>query len=100
MSLSLFQILTCQKDTRVEISYISNRYSKGNSKQLKYYDSKEESKHIYLDTNNLYGYAISKFLPTSEVKWIDPKEFDFNKYTRNSSKGCVLKVDLEYPKEL
>ena len=28
------------------------------------------------------------------------KEFNLNKYTRNSSKGCVLKVDLEYPKEL
>ena len=26
--------------------------------------------------------------------------FDLNKYTSNSSKGCVLKVDLEYPKEL
>ena len=36
-----------------------------------------------------------KFLPTSGFKWIDPKEFDFNKYTSNSSKGCV---DLEYPK--
>ena len=23
-----------------------------------------------------------------------------NKYTNNSSKGCVLEVDLEYPKEL
>ena len=23
-----------------------------------------------------------------------------NKYTSNSSKGCVLEVDLEYPKEL
>ena len=23
-----------------------------------------------------------------------------NKYTCNSSKGCVLRVDLEYPKEL
>ena len=28
------------------------------------------------------------------------KGFDLNKYTSNSSKGCVLKVDLEYPKEL
>ena len=41
-----------------------------------------------------------KFLPTSGFKWIDPKEFDLNKYTSNSSKGCVLEVDLEYPKEL
>ena len=43
---------------------------------------------------------MSKFLPTSGFKWIDPKEFDLNKYTRNSLKGCVLEVDLEYPKEL
>ena len=31
---------------------------------------------------------------------IDPKEFDLNKYTSNSSKGFVLEVGLEYPKEL
>ena len=41
-----------------------------------------------------------KFLLTSGFKWINPKEFDLNKYTSNSSKGCVLEVDLEYPKEL
>ena len=39
-------------------------------------------------------------LRASGYKWIDPKEFGMNKYTSNSSKGCVLKVDLEYPKEL
>ena len=43
---------------------------------------------------------MSKFLPTSGFKWINPKEFDLNKYTSNSSKGCILEVDLEYPKEL
>ena len=31
---------------------------------------------------------------------MDPKEFDWNKYTSHSSKGCVLKVNLEHPKEL
>ena len=43
---------------------------------------------------------MSKFLPTSEFKWVDSKEFGLNKYTSNSSKGCVFEVDLEYPKEL
>ena len=43
---------------------------------------------------------MSKFLPTSGFKWIDPKEFELNKYTTNGPKGCVLEVDLEYPKEL
>ena len=43
---------------------------------------------------------MSKFLPTSGFKWINPKEFDLNKYTSNSSKGRVLEFDLKYPKEL
>ena len=42
---------------------------------------------------------MSKFLPASEFKLVDPKGFDLNKYTSNSSKGCVLEVDPECPKE-
>ena len=41
-----------------------------------------------------------KFLSTCRFKWIDHKEFDSNKYGSNSSKGCVLEVDLEHPKKL
>ena len=83
------------------ISYISNKYSKSNNKYLKSYDPKQESKYIiYLDANDLYGFAMSKFLPVSEFKWIDPKELDLIKYTSNSSKGYILEVDLECPKEL
>ena len=49
---------------------------------MKIYDPKQESKHIiYLDTNNLNDYAMSKFLPISWFTWIDPKEFEINKYT-------------------
>ena len=43
---------------------------------------------------------MPKFLSTNGFKWIDPKELDLNKYTSNSLMGCVLEVDLEYPKEL
>ena len=43
---------------------------------------------------------MSKLLPTSGFKWVDPKEFDLNEYTSNSLKGYVLEVDLEYPEEL
>ena len=90
-----------EKGTRGGISYISNRYTKADNKYLKSYDSKQESKHIiYLDANNLYGFAISKFLPTNGFKWIHPKEFDLNKYTSNSSKGCIPEVDPEDPKVL
>ena len=90
-----------EKSTKSRVTYISNRYSKANNKYLKSYDSKQKPKHIiYLDANNLYGYVMYKFFPTSGFKWVDPEKFHFNKYTSNSSKGCVLKVNLEYPKEL
>ena len=69
--------------SRGGFSYISNRYSKANNKYLKSYDPTQELKHIYLDTNNLNGYAMSKFLPTSGFKWINHKKFDLNKYTSN-----------------
>ena len=89
------------KGMRGGVPYLSNRYSKANNKYLKSYDPKQESKHIiYLDASNFYGYAMSKFLPTSGFRSVDPKELYWNKYTSNSSKGCILEVDYEYPKEL
>ena len=58
-----------EKGARVGIFNISNRYIKANNKYLKTYDPKQESKHImYVDANNLYGYAMSKFLPTGGFK--------------------------------
>ena len=41
-----------------------------------------------------------KFLPTGGLKWVDPKAFDLNKYTSNSSKGRVLEADIEYLNKL
>ena len=43
---------------------------------------------------------MSKVLSTRTFKWIDPKEFDLNKCSTNSLKGCILEVDLEYRKQL
>ena len=58
-----------EKGTRRGISYVSNRYSKANNKYLKSNDPKQESKQIiYLSVNNLYSYAMSKFLPTNGFK--------------------------------
>ena len=43
---------------------------------------------------------MSKILLTSGFKWIGPKEVDLKKCTCNSSKGFVLEVEAQYPKEL
>ena len=63
-----------EKGTIGGISYIRNRCSKTNNKHLKSYDLNQESKlNIYIDTNNLYGYVVSQFLPRSGFKWIEQK---------------------------
>ena len=54
---------------REGVSYMSQIYSKVSKKYLILYDPKQESHHLlYLDTNNLYGYAMSEFLPTGRFK--------------------------------
>ena len=35
---------------------------------------KNQNHVIYLIANNLYCYAMFKFLPTGRLKWIDPKD--------------------------
>ena len=37
-----------------------------------------------LTKNDLYGYAMSTFLPIVVLEYIDPKELDTNKHTSNS----------------
>ena len=84
---------------RSGVSCISKRYSKANNKYLTFYDPKRPTKYItYLDKNNLYGYAMSKSLPTGGFKLLDPAKFNLDKYDNDNLRGCVLKIDLEYPK--
>ena len=56
--------LFIEKEMKGGISYIAKRFSKANNKYMQSYDNKKPSRYItYLDANNLYGYAISPYLP-------------------------------------
>ena len=88
VDIDMFQFI--EKGMRGGISYIANRYGKSNNKYMKTYEEKATSKYImYLDANNLYGWAMSQHLPTGGFKWMTEEQ-----------KGIILEVDLEYPKEL
>ena len=59
---------------------------------------------MYLDANNLYGLAMSQKLPLDGFEWVkDLSKFNENfikNYDENNDKGCILEVDVEYPKNL
>ena len=83
------------------ISYIAHRYAKANNKYLKDYNPKiEDSYLMYLDANNLYGWAMCQNLPTGNFRFINPELVKLENYNENSEKGLILEVDLEYSKEL
>ena len=64
------------------------------------HDPRQSSKFIaYQDAINLYGWAISQPLPTHGFKWMSDGELEDWK-NMPDGKGCILKVDLEYDKEL
>ena len=72
--------LFIDKRLRGGISYIVKRYAKANNKYIKNYHPKNLSKYIlYLDVNNLYGWAMSGYLPYAGFKWLKNVDgFDVN----------------------
>ena len=87
---------------RGRILYIANRYAKANNPHMESYDpDKKTSYNIYLDENNLYGWAMSQPLPYADFRW----KFKFSRkelkrVINDPERGALLEVDLEYPKEL
>ena len=58
---------------------------------------------LYLDANNLYGWAMSQPLPTGGYKWLSEEEveaFSLDAWPTDGDRGCLLEVDLECPDEL
>ena len=98
----MFQFI--KKGMHDGVSYIANRYGNANNKYMKEYDGKALSKYIlYPDANNLYGWAMSQYLPTGNFKWMTDKEIskiDLGKCKADGKKGWIIEVDLEYPQEL
>ena len=101
--------LFIEKGLRGRISYIAKRYAKANNKYINDYGPKKPSTFIsYLDMNNLYGWAMSEYLPYGGFKWLKNVDtFDVMSIhwiecnsTEKSPIGYFLEVDFEYPDEL
>ena len=83
---------------------VSKRYARANNPLIEGYNSSKPNTHIlYLDANNLYGWAMSQPLPTGGFKWVDGCDKlaeTITEHPADSHEGFILEVDLEYPEEL
>ena len=98
-------LLVVEEGIRAGICHAIHRYAEANNKHMKHYDQNKESSYIqYLDANNLYGSAMSQKFPVDDFKWkenISNFNEDFIKnYDEYHNKGYILKVDVEYLKNL
>ena len=98
--------LFIEKGLRGGISMVSKRFAKANNPRVSGYNPDDPNTHIlYLDANNLYGWAMSQALPTGGFEWVKEEDLkNFKKYISSIKKdaktGYILEVDLEYPQEL
>ena len=71
-----------------------------NNKYMKNYNKKFESTYLmYVDANNLYGWAMSQKRPVNGFKWVKNlstfNERFIKSYNENSNKGYFLEVDVD-----
>ena len=72
-NLDMFQFI--EKAMHGGASYITNGHGKANNKCMKNHDKNAQSKYImYLDANNLYGWAMNQYLSTGNFRWMTDKE--------------------------
>ena len=86
---------------------VSKRYAKANNPRVDGYTKSEESIEdtyiLYLDANNLYGWAMSLKLPIRGFMWSVASQWSRDRVMAmgdEDDKGAFLCVDLEYPQEI
>ena len=80
-----------EKGIRGGVSMITHRHA----------EADDDHALCYLDANNLYGWAMSQFLPTGDFKWLeDTQNLNVIDIADDCEYGAILEVDLEYLKEL
>ena len=85
-----------EKELKGWIFCIFKRFSETNNKYMNNYDPPKESRYIIdLDANNIYGCAMSQYVPSGEFKWVKIIDnFEVNSISKNRLCGYILEVDL------
>ena len=63
--------LMYEKGIKGRMCQVTCKYAETNNKYMKNYDKNKESSFLmYVDANNLCGWAMSKKLPVDNFKWM------------------------------
>ena len=96
--------LFIERGLRGGVAMISKRFAEANNPYLQNYDNKKPKNYLmYLDANNLYGWAMSQSLPTRDFQWMSDEDIhalDVTSIPENGDDGYILSVDLQYPPDL
>ena len=103
-------LLMVEKVIRGRICQAIHRYAKANNKHMKNYNKDIISSYLmYLDVNNMYGWAMSQKLPVNGFEWVknlfECNSIQFNgsfirNYDENSDIWYFLEVDIDYLEKL
>ena len=87
-------LLMIERGIRGGITQAVRKYASANNKYMgDRFDPKSESSYLqYLDTNNLYGWAMSQLLPTGGLMWIDVNPNEISELATRTDKGYLLEV--------
>ena len=90
--------LFIKEGTRGGVAMISHRYARANTPGMENSNASKRDNYImYLDANNLYGWAMSEALPTSNFKWLrdeEMEELDMMMLSDDSPRRYILECDL------
>ncbi|EFA00513.1 uncharacterized protein LOC657476 [Tribolium castaneum] len=83
----------------------SKRYALANNRFCQLDQTKPHTFIVYLDANNLGGWAMSQCLPFSEFRWMSRNEIEeiapkVGILEEEGAYGYIFEVDLDYPKKL
>lgn len=97
-------LLLWERACRGGISQISCRYATANNPYLNDYDPSQPHSYImFLDANNLYGWACQQALPIGNFRRLSQEEiatFDVLQVSDDAKKGYLIETSLSYPSYL
>ena len=92
--------LFIEKGLRGVISMVSHRHVIANNRYMQDYNPEQPTSYLmYLDSNNLYGWAMSQPMPTGGFQWVNYTD-QILETPADAGHGFILEVDLDYPTSL